>query len=167
MKTKKRISKDEGINQVLNLLKDGLASEEIVSDMCSEFQISDRTVYSYLKIARKTYDKERERAQKEIERVRVEQAAKAAENGLKSKYERDIEIQNEIEHYQAILKGEKKVPFILGQKVSQTESLPIQLVVLVQNTINDLRKELAKRLGEYAADKHEHEVEIKLPPYFK
>lgn len=108
MKPKKRISKKEGIKQVLSLLKKGLASEEIVSDMRSKFQISDRTVYSYLKIARKTYDKQQEEMLKEIERVRVEQAKTAAENGLKSKYERDIEIQTEIEYYQSILRGEKK-----------------------------------------------------------
>ena len=62
-----------------------------------------------------------------------------------------MELQNDIEYYQDVLSGKIKTTFILGQKVSATENLPIQLVLLVQNTINDLRKELAKRLGEYEA----------------
>ena len=53
------------------------------------------------------------------------------------------QLQNDIEYYQDVLSGKIKTTFILGQKVSATENLPIQLVLLVQNTINDLRKELA------------------------
>ena len=75
---------------------------------------------------------------------------KVAQKGLKSKFERDLELQNDIEYYQDVLSGKIKTTFILGQKVSATESLPIQIVLLIQKTINDLRIELSKRLGEYA-----------------
>ena len=61
-----------------------------------------------------------------------------------------MELQNDIEYYQDVLSGKIKTTFILGQKVSATESLPIQIVLLIQKTINDLRIELSKRLGEYA-----------------
>jgi len=150
MTTKKRISKTESVKQILKLLRKGYATTDITREIASKYDIHEATVYAHLKIAKEQYQDELERQQKEIEMVRLAEAKKVAKNGLKSKFERDLEIQDEIEYYQSILKGEKKVSFILGQKVSQTENLPINVVLLVQNTINDLRKELAKRLGEYA-----------------
>lgn len=151
MKQKKRISKTESIKQILKLLRKGYATTDITREIASKYDIHEATVYAHLKIAKEQYQDELERQQKEIEMVRLAEAKKVAKKGLKSKFERDLEIQEEIEHYQSILAGDKKVSFILGQKVSATENLPIQIVLLVQNTINDLRKELAKRLGEYEA----------------
>lgn len=151
MKQKKRISKTESVKQILKLLRKGYATTDITREIASKYDIHEATVYAHLKIAKEQYQDELERQQKEIEMVRLAEAKKVAQKGLKSKFERDLEIQEEIEHYQSILAGDKKVSFILGQKVSATENLPIQIVLLVQNTINDLRKELAKRLGEYEA----------------
>ena len=151
MKQKKRISKTESVKQILKLLRKGYATTDITREIASKYDIHEATVYAHLKIAKEQYQDELERQQKEIEMVRLAEAKKAAQKGLKSKFERDLEIQEEIEHYQSILAGDKKVSFILGHKVSATENLPIQIVLLVQNTVNDLRKELAKRLGEYEA----------------
>ena len=151
MKQKKRISKTESVKQILKLLRKGYATTDITREIASKYDIHEATVYAHLKIAKEQYQDELERQQKEIEMVRLAEAKKVAQKGLKSKFERDLEIQEEIEHYQSILAGDKKVSFILGHKVSATENLPIQIVLLIQNTINDLRKELAKRLGEYEA----------------
>ena len=151
MKTKKRISKTESIKQILNLLRKGYATEEILEEISSNWVLPETTFYNHFKEAKKTYNNELQEQKRELEAIRLTEVKKAAQKGLKSKFERDVEIQDEIEHYKSVLSGEKKVSFILGQKVSATENLPIQLVLLVQNTINDLRKELAKRLGEYAA----------------
>ena len=151
MKQKKRISKTESVKQILKLLRKGYATTDITREIASKYDIHEATVYAHLKIAKEQYQDELERQKKELETIRLTEVKKAAQKGLKSKFERDLEIQEEIEHYQSILAGDKKVSFILGQKVSATENLPIQIVLLVQNTINDLRKELAKRLGEYEA----------------
>lgn len=151
MKQKKRISKTESIKQILNLLRKGYATEEILEEISSNWVLPETTFYNHFKEAKKTYNNELQEQKRELEAIRLTEVKKAAQKGLKSKFERDVEIQDEIEHYKSVLSGEKKVSFILGQKVSATENLPIQIVLLVQNTINDLRKELAKRLGEYAA----------------
>ena len=151
MKQKKRISKTESIKQILKLLRKGYATTDITREIASKYDIHEATVYAHLKIAKEQYQDELQEQKKELEAIRLTEVKKAAQKGLKSKFERDVEIQDEIEHYKSVLSGEKKVSFILGQKVSATENLPIQLVLLVQNTINDLRKELAKRLGEYEA----------------
>ena len=151
MKQKKRISKTESIKQILTLLREGYATEEILEEISSNWVLPETTFYNHFKEAKKTYNNELQEQKKELEAIRITEVKKAAQKGLKSKFERDVEIQDEIEHYKSVLSGEKKVSFILGQKVSATENLPIQLVILVQNTINDLRKELAKRLGEYEA----------------
>lgn len=151
MKQKKRISKTESVKQILNLLRKGYATEEILEEISSNWVLPETTFYNHFKEAKKTYNNELQEQKRELEAIRLTEVKKAAQKGLKSKFERDVEIQDEIEHYKSVLSGEKKVSFILGQKVSATENLPIQLVLLVQNTINDLRKELAKRLGEYEA----------------
>ena len=151
MKQKKRISKTESIKQILNLLRKGYATEEILEEISSNWVLPETTFYNHFKEAKKTYNNELQEQKKELEAIRLTEVKKAVQKGLKSKFERDLEIQDEIEHYKSVLSGEKKVPFILGQKVSATENLPIQLAILVQNTINDLRKELEKRLGGYPA----------------
>ena len=151
MKQKKRISKTESVKQILKLLRKGYATEEILEEISSNWVLPETTFYNHFKEAKKTYNNELQEQKRELEAIRLTEVKKAAQKGLKSKFERDVEIQDEIEHYKSVLSGEKKVSFILGQKVSATENLPIQIVLLVQNTINDLRKELAKRLGEYEA----------------
>ena len=151
MKQKKRISKTESVKQILKLLGKGYATEEILEEISSNWVLPETTFYNHFKEAKKTYNNELQEQKRELEAIRLTEVKKAAQKGLKSKFERDVEIQDEIEHYKSVLSGEKKVSFILGQKVSATENLPIQIVLLVQNTINDLRKELAKRLGEYEA----------------
>lgn len=151
MKQKKRISKNESIKQIVELLRQGYATLEILRVIRIEWELSESRFYVHLNEAKKTLQDELQEQKKELEAIRLTEVKKAAQKGLKSKFERDVEIQDEIEHYKSVLSGEKKVSFILGQKVSATENLPIQLVLLVQNTINDLRKELAKRLGEYEA----------------
>ena len=150
MNTKKRISKTESIKQILNLLRKGYATEEILEEISSNWVLPETTFYNHFKEAKKTYNNELQRQQKAIEEVREQEVKKVAQKGLKSKLERDLELQSDIEYYQDVLSGKIKTTFILGQKVSATESLPIQIVLLIQKTINDLRIELSKRLGEYA-----------------
>ena len=150
MKPKKRISKTESIKQILVLLRKGYATLDILGVMSSKWELPETTFYNHLKEAKETYQKELLSQQKAIEEVREQEVKKVAQKGLKSKFERDLELQNDIEYYQDVLSGKIKTTFILGQKVSATESLPIQIVLLIQKTINDLRIELSKRLGEYA-----------------
>ena len=150
MTTKKRISKTESIKQILNLLRKGYATEEILEEISSNWVLPETTFYNHFKEAKAMYQSELQRQQKAIEEVREQEVKKVAQKGLKSKFERDLELQNDIEYYQDVLSGKIKTTFILGQKVSATESLPIQIVLLIQKTINDLRIELSKRLGEYA-----------------
>ena len=151
MTTKKRISKNESIKQIVELLRQGYATLEILRVIRIEWELSESRFYVHLNKAKKTHQDELQEQKKELEAIRLTEVKKAAQKGLKSKFERDLELQNDIEYYQDVLSGKIKTTFILGQKVSATENLPIQLVLLVQNTINDLRKELAKRLGEYEA----------------
>ena len=150
MKPKKRISKTESIKQILNLLRKGYATEVILEEISSNWELPETTFYNHLKEAKAMYQSELQRQQKAIEEVREQEVKKVAQKGLKSKLERDLELQSDIEYYQDVLSGKIKTTFILGQKVSATESLPIQIVLLIQKTINDLRIELSKRLGEYA-----------------
>ena len=108
MKTKKRISKTESIKQILNLLRKGYATEEILEEISSNWALPETTFYNHFKEAKKTYNNELQEQQKEIEVARAAEVKKATQKGLKSKFERDVEIQDEIEHYKSVLSGEKK-----------------------------------------------------------
>ena len=122
MKTKKRISKTESIKQILNLLRKGYATEEILEEISSNWVLPETTFYNHFKDAKKTYNNELQEQKRELEAIRLTEVKKAAQKGLKSKFERDVEIQDEIEHYKSVLSGEKKVSFILGQKYRDWET---------------------------------------------
>lgn len=160
MAKKVRISKEASIKQILQLLRRGYATTEITQDITSNYDIHEATVYSHLKEAREIYHEELKEQQQKIQEVRLEQSERIARRGLKSKFERDLEIQSEIDYYKKIISGEEKVSFILGRKVSQTEKLPIDVVLKIQETIDRLRRDLAKRLGEYEAQKHQVETTV-------
>lgn len=166
MSKRKRVSKQESIKQIKKLLRDGYATDVIISEICSKFHLSDRTVYNHLKEAKESHMKEQKELESKLMNERIRIREEALKRGLKTKTERDLEIQERIQYYQDVLDGNIKVSFILGQKVSKAESLPIDVVLMVQRAITDLWKELGKRLGEYEPNKIEHTGEVKINPIF-
>ena len=58
MKQKKRISKTESIKQILNLLRKGYATEEILEEISSNWVLPETTFYNHFKEAKKTYNNE-------------------------------------------------------------------------------------------------------------
>ena len=55
---------------------------------------------------------------RELEAIRLTEVKKAAQKGLKSKFERDVEIQDEIEHYKSVLSGEKGIIHLRAKSIS-------------------------------------------------
>ena len=108
MKTKKRISKNESIKQIVELLRQGYATEEILEEISSNWVLPETTFYNHFKEAKRTYNNELQEQKRDLEAIRLTEVKKAAQKGLKSKFERDLEIQEEIEHYQSILAGKKR-----------------------------------------------------------
>ena len=66
MKTKKRISKTESIKQILNLLRKGYATEEILEEISSNWVLPETTFYNHFKEAKKTYNNELQEQKKEL-----------------------------------------------------------------------------------------------------
>ena len=91
MTTKKRISKTESVKQILQLLREGYATLDILGVMSSKWELPETTFYNHLKEAKETYQKELLSQQKAIEEVREQEVKKVAQKGLKSKFERDLE----------------------------------------------------------------------------
>ncbi len=67
MNTKKRISKTESIKQILVLLRKGYATEVILEEISSNWELPETTVDNDLKEAEAMYQSERQRQQKAIE----------------------------------------------------------------------------------------------------
>ena len=53
MKTKKRISKNESIKQIVELLRQGYATEEILEEISSNWVLPETTFYNHFKDAKK------------------------------------------------------------------------------------------------------------------
>ena len=66
MTTKKRISKTESIKQILQLLRDGYATEEILEEISSNWVLPETTFYNHFKEAKKTYNNELQEQKREL-----------------------------------------------------------------------------------------------------
>ena len=76
MKTKKRISKTESIKQILNLLRKGYATEEILEEISSNWVLPETTFYNHFKDAKKTYNNELQEQKRELEAIRLTEVKK-------------------------------------------------------------------------------------------
>ena len=80
MKTKPRISKQKAISEIVKGLRKGLATEDILALICTNFHLTRRSFFNYLEEAQETHFKE----QQEIERLAREQLLQTKKEELKS-----------------------------------------------------------------------------------
>lgn len=164
MKIRKRLSDELLKIEIEKLFDEGIVTPENVwKRMETNFAIGkprvNRAYHRYHSEWAKSKDKS-------ISDVRQENDKEAAKNGLKSKTERVMFYQNEIERMEAQLKGEVKFNFILGLSIKASHTgdvfmLPIQVQNEIRRTIQSYQSEISKLEGDYAAAKSE--VSINTP----
>ena len=96
-------------------MRQGYATLEILRVIRIEWELSESRFYVHLNEAKKTHQDELQEQKKELEAIRLTEVKKAAQKGLKSKFERDLDLQNDIEYYQDVLSSKIKTTFILRQ----------------------------------------------------
>lgn len=84
--------------------------------------------------------------------------------GIKTKIDRLLIYQKQVNKINRILDGKENATFILNGKVTNsldkkgTLILPIQIIVTLQKTLKDLQSEISKIEGDYAPNKQEVDV---------
>lgn len=103
MKNKPRVSKKKSVELIIEHLKKGTATTDIVVDMLSKFELSDTSVYNHLKEAREIYSEHENRRRKALEDVEIKEAKKAHQKGLKTRFDRLFELQNDYDAINGII----------------------------------------------------------------
>jgi len=88
-------------------------------------------------------------------------AAESLKSGLKSKIERTLFYQNEIEIMEKQLRGDLSFTFRVGSKMTKSHNkagnfiAPIEILESIRNTIKSYQCEISKMEGDYAPKKQE------------
>ncbi len=156
------------INAIAKELANGVRREDIISKYCKKFQKGARQIDNYIEKAKPIATELSNKANKHIADAREAELKEAAKNGLKSKIERLMSYQNEIEAMEDQLYGRVKFTFKLGNSIKHSHTdnlfmLPIDNQIALLHQIRSHRVEISKILGEYAPDKLDANLTHKTP----
>ena len=151
------------INTIAKELANGEERGEIVTKYVKKWQTNARTVDRYIKNAKIIAETLTEKAKKATEDVYVASTTEAAKNGLKSKFERVMFYQNEIDKMESQLRGETKFTFVLGSSIKNSHTgdlfvLPVQVQNDIRATIKSYQTEISKIEGDYAPEQSKGEM---------
>jgi hypothetical protein len=148
------------IDFILKEINNGnVDAEKICAVFCSKFQKSERTFYNFWKTAKEQHSQQRELINNAKLNTTIEEEKEAVKIGLKSKFERLLILQNEVDNctkdlengYTEELKSD-------GQLLSRP--ITIQEKTALRNTIKNLQSEISKIEGDYAPTKSETDITI-------
>ena len=92
-----KATKQSIVNSLIKDIEQGKGRGDIIAKYCKKFQKSARTVDTYWKIANQQQADRQEAIKKELELVDTAAAVDARKSGLKSKLEKQLSIQFQIE----------------------------------------------------------------------
>lgn len=136
---------------------DGLTYGDCFRSYSVNFRKTERTFtldWNKATLRHKALQQAKEKA---ISDTMVGEAVQAAQNGLKSKYERMARLQTEIERMEAELENGRTVETVErgGKAVQFERPMTIQERSLIRRTMQAFHSEVSKMAGEYAAEKKE------------
>ena len=151
-------SKQVIIDAIIKEIEQGTTRAKVIAKYCKKLQKSERTIDSYWKIANIQQKERQDKASKAADAVYIEAKAEAVKTGLKSKLEKQVELQNEIDLIDKQIKGEVQFTFVVGNKVNKSHNSDIfMLPVQIQNELRARKlqyyAELNKMNGDYAPTK--------------
>jgi len=137
---------------------DGLTFGECFSKYLVKYSKTEQTFakdWNKATIRHKALQQAKEKA---ISDTMVGEAVQAAQNGLKSKYERMARLQTEIERMEGELESGRTVETVErgGKAVAFERDITIQERSLIRRTMQAFHSEISKMAGEYAPIKQEH-----------
>lgn len=151
------------ISEILIELNKGTTFEECFKLIQTKSNLVRSTFSTYWKDANSRYAVTQQQAQEAMRKANVSQTVKAVESGLKSKIERQLELQNDIiELQKLLLAGECEDTFISKSEVPKKYMRKLQPseIANYKKTIIQIQKELSLMSGEYAAIKQETAITV-------
>lgn len=150
---------------LLDLMKSGIdvtKRKVFLSKYVKEWQDSPRTFDRYFKLAKQQYVEYQVSIQKKKEALSIEKDLEPLKQGLKTKNERLLFYQKEVDKVEAQLRGEVEFTWLNMGKVQNSHQkdgtfvLPIQIQNELRRLIKEFQSEISKIEGDYAAKKQEH-----------
>jgi uncharacterized protein YaaR (DUF327 family) len=141
---------------IINELNKGnVKYNDVCSVFCSKFQLSERSFNKYWKQANTIHSEQRETINNAKLTTTIEEEKEAVKIGLKSKFERLLILQNEVDNCKKDLEnGFTEELKSDGQLLSRP--ITIQEKTALRNTIKNLQSEISKIEGDYAPTKAEN-----------
>ena len=151
-------SKQIIIDAIIKEIEQGTTRAKVIAKYCKKLQKSERTIDSYWKIANIQQKERQEKASKAADEVYIENNVNAVKTVLKSKIEKQAELQNEINLIDKQINGEVEFTFVVGNKVNKSHNGDVfMLPVQIQNELRARKlqyyAELNKMNGDYAPTK--------------
>jgi len=147
------------IDFIINELRKGnVLYKDVLLVFVSKFKVTEQTFVRYWKKANALYLEERNKTNEKKERKLEKLELDGVESIVKTKKERLLLLQTQINDLIEIIEGKKNVPFIINNKVMNSIQndklvLPIQVILLIQKNIKEMQVEISKIEGDYAPQK--------------
>ena len=155
-----KVNKQVLIDFIISCLEKGDKRSTILAKVGEEWQekVSERTFDRALKTANEQQKERLEKARKAADAAYIENNVNAVKTVLKSKIEKQAELQNEINLIDKQINGEVEFTFVVGNKVNKSHNGDVfMLPVQVQNELRARKlqyyAELNKMNGDYAPTK--------------
>ena len=143
---------------LLDLLKNGeVDAKNVISVFCKKFQKTERTFWTHWKEAQETHSKLIKTIENKKDDIYTQTNVKAFEEGLKSKIERQLHLQKQIDDIQAdIDRGIVEDYIVVGGKLQIVNKIMnAETKAMLRRTITNITAELNKMDGSYAPAKTE------------
>lgn len=143
------------IDFIVSCLKQGQARGAIMTKFVKKWQMNVRTFDRYLNIAKGIAESISEKENKAVEAAYISGAEQMALNGIKTKSQRLLILQNEIDNCLSELATDSKLKHYadLAGKRTNVKQLTIIEKVKLRQVITQLQSEISKIQGDYAPDK--------------
>lgn len=99
----KRPNKDTCIELIFDYIRNGMSYSDTLNEVRRKWTFPESTFKRYWGVAKERYNNDRKKINKEKFRISNEREKKALEKGLKTRFDRLFELQNDAERLQQIL----------------------------------------------------------------
>ena len=152
---------------LIDLLKKGdVDAKKVISVFCKKFQKTERTFWTHWKEAQETYSKLIQTIESKKDDIYTQTNIKAFEDGLKTKIEKQLHLQKQIDDIQSdIDRGIVEDYIVVGGKLQIVNKIMnAETKAMLRRTITNITSELNKMAGDYAPAKTETTITDTRPP---
>jgi hypothetical protein len=160
------MAKEVHVAFILEKLNSGIVdAKSIVSEFCSKFQKTERTFWTKWKLAQNEYQIQVKERQNIVSEATTKETINNHSNGLKTKSERLMNLQKQIDNLEAELKNNKMHvhAFSMGEMVIGTREMNSLEKAKIADTIKGLQSEISKIEGDYAPTKQDVKLDDQRP----